>query len=41
VSDFYFTNPIARASAIMADCAKAKGMHDDAAKGKEGTGTNG
>ena len=37
VSDFYFTNPIARASAIMADCAKAKGAHSDA----EGTGTDG
>ncbi|MGB2206706.1 MAG: NADH-quinone oxidoreductase subunit NuoG [Parvibaculales bacterium] len=37
VSDFYFTNPIARASAIMADCAKAKGARSDA----EGTGTDG
>jgi NADH-quinone oxidoreductase subunit G len=37
VSDFYFTNPIARASAIMADCAKAKGERGDA----EGTGTDG
>ena len=37
VSDFYFTNPIARASAIMADCAKAKG----ARSGAEGTGTDG
>ena len=37
VSDFYFTNPIARASAIMADCAKAKGAHSDV----EGTGTDG
>ena len=37
VSDFYFTNPIARASAIMADCAKAKGERSDA----EGTGTDG
>ena len=24
VQDFYFTNPIARASAIMADCARSK-----------------
>jgi NADH-quinone oxidoreductase subunit G len=37
VRDFYFTNPIARASAIMADCAKAKGARSDA----EGTGTDG
>ena len=37
VSDFYFTNPIARASAIMADSAKAKGARSDA----EGTGTDG
>ena len=37
VNDFYFTNPIARASAIMADCAKAKGARSDA----EGTGTDG
>ncbi len=37
VSDFYFTNPIARASAIMADCAKAKDARSDA----EGTGTDG
>ena len=37
ITDFYFTNPIARASAIMADCAKAKGARDDA----EGTGTDG
>ncbi|MBL70524.1 MAG: NADH-quinone oxidoreductase subunit G [Rhodobiaceae bacterium] len=37
VSDFYFTNPIARASTIMADCAKAKG----ARIGAEGTGTDG
>ena len=37
VSDFYFTNPIARASAVMADCAKAKGARSDA----EGTGTDG
>ena len=37
VNDFYFTNPIARASAIMADCAKAKG----ARSGAEGTGTDG
>ncbi len=32
VSDFYFTNPIARASATMANCAKAK---------EQGTGTDG
>ena len=37
VSDFYFTNPIARASAIMADCAKAKGERGNS----EGTGTDG
>ena len=37
VNDFYFTNPIARASAIMADCAKVKG----ARSGAEGTGTDG
>ena len=37
VNDFYFTNPIARASAIMADCARAKG----ARSGAEGTGTDG
>lgn len=37
VKDFYFTNPIARASAIMADCARAKG----ARSGAEGTGTDG
>ena len=38
VSDFYFTNPIARASATMADCAKAK---DGRGGDSEGTGTDG
>ena len=38
VTDFYFTNPIARASATMADCAKAKESRNDQT---EGTGTNG
>ena len=38
VTDFYFTNPIARASATMADCAKAKDSRNDQT---EGTGTNG
>ena len=37
VSDFYFTNPIARASKTMADCAKAKSERG----GAEGTGTDG
>ena len=38
VEDFYFTNPIARASATMADCAKAKESRNGQT---EGTGTNG
>jgi NADH dehydrogenase/NADH:ubiquinone oxidoreductase subunit G len=38
VNDFYFTNPIARASATMADCAKAKQQRDGET---EGTGTHG
>ena len=38
VDDFYFTNPIARASATMADCAKAK---QERAPKAEGTGTHG
>jgi NADH-quinone oxidoreductase subunit G len=38
VSDFYFTNPIARASATMADCAKAK---ENRSGQNEGTGTDG
>jgi NADH-quinone oxidoreductase subunit G len=38
VEDFYFTNPIARASATMADCAKAK---QERAPKAEGTGTHG
>jgi NADH dehydrogenase/NADH:ubiquinone oxidoreductase subunit G len=38
VTDFYFTNPIARASATMADCAKAKQQRDGET---EGTGTHG
>ena len=37
VTDFYFTNPIARASKTMADCAKAKTERG----GVEGTGTDG
>ena len=37
VTDFYFTNPIARASATMADCAKAKEQRGS----EQGTGTNG
>ena len=37
VGDFYFTNPVARASATMADCAKAKQER----QGQEGTGTDG
>jgi len=41
VSDFYFTNPIARASAIMADCAKAKEAPKNQGDGAEGTGTDG
>ncbi|MEQ9144650.1 MAG: NADH-quinone oxidoreductase subunit NuoG [Parvibaculaceae bacterium] len=36
VKDFYFTNPIARASKIMADCAAAYGAKETGA-----TGTNG
>ena len=38
VEDFYFTNPIARASATMAACAKAKG---ERAPSKQGTGSHG
>ncbi len=38
VEDFYFTNPIARASATMAACAKAKG---ERAPAKQGTGSHG
>ena len=38
VDDFYFTNPIARASATMAACAKAK---QERAPEQEGTGTDG
>ena len=38
VGDFYFTNPIARASATMADCAKAKEARNSQ---NEGTGTDG
>ncbi len=38
VDNFYFTNPIARASATMADCAKAK---QERAPKAEGTGTHG
>ncbi|MBL6642275.1 MAG: NADH-quinone oxidoreductase subunit G [PS1 clade bacterium] len=41
VSDFYFTNPIARASAIMADCAKAKNEPKNNGDRSEGTGTDG
>ena len=41
VKDFYFTNPIARASAIMADCAKAKGEPKNQGGSAEGTGTDG
>ncbi|MDA8712025.1 NADH-quinone oxidoreductase subunit NuoG [Alphaproteobacteria bacterium] len=41
VSDFYFTNPIARASAIMADCAKAKNEPKNHGDSSEGTGTDG
>jgi NADH-quinone oxidoreductase subunit G len=41
VSDFYFTNPIARASAIMADCAKAKDSPKIQGGNAEGTGTDG
>jgi NADH-quinone oxidoreductase subunit G len=41
VSDFYFTNPIARASAIMADCAKAKDAPKIQGGNAEGTGTDG
>ena len=37
VGDFYFTNPIARASATMADCAKAKEQRGS----EQGTGTDG
>ena len=38
VQDFYFTNPIARASAIMADCARSK---NDRAQAADSTGTDG
>lgn len=38
VDDFYFTNPIARASATMAECAKARQQR---LPGKERTGTDG
>ena len=31
ISDFYLTNPIARASQIMADCSKARKAADQAA----------
>ena len=41
VSDFYFTNPIARASAIMADCAKAKDAPKIQCGSAEGTVTDG
>jgi NADH-quinone oxidoreductase subunit G len=41
VSDFYFTNPIARASAIMANCAKAKDAPKIQGGSAEGTGTDG
>jgi NADH-quinone oxidoreductase subunit G len=41
VGDFYFTNPIARASAIMADCAKAKDAPKIQGGSAEGTGTDG
>jgi NADH-quinone oxidoreductase subunit G len=41
VSDFYFTNPIARASAIMADCAKAKNEPKNRGDSSKGTGTDG
>lgn len=41
VSDFYFTNPIARASAIMADCAKTKNEPKNNGDRSEGTGTDG
>ena len=41
VSDFYFTNPIARASAVMADCAKAKDAPKIQGGSAEGTGTDG
>ena len=41
VSDFYFTNPIARASAIMADCAKAKNEPKNHGDSSGGTGTDG
>ena len=36
ISEFYFTNPIARASKIMADCAATYGNKEEGA-----TGTNG
>jgi NADH-quinone oxidoreductase subunit G len=33
VADFYFTNPIARASRVMAECsALARGVHREAAE---------
>jgi NADH-quinone oxidoreductase subunit G len=38
IEDFYFTNPIARASATMAACAKAK---QERVADEEGTGTHG
>lgn len=38
ISNYYFTNPIARASAIMADCAKARAERSDQG---QGTGTHG
>ncbi len=38
IEDFYFTNPIARASATMAACAKAKSARTPA---EEGTGSHG
>jgi NADH-quinone oxidoreductase subunit G len=41
IGDFYFTNPIARASAIMADCAKAKNEPKNRGDSSEGTGTDG
>lgn len=37
VDNFYTTNPIARASEIMADCVEARGL----AEAEEATGTNG
>ena len=41
ITDYYFTNPIARASATMAACAEAKTQRTAAGAHVDGTGSNG